>query len=88
MRNEYHEKFPGNSGESCCDVYNRVIPYFNTYILPHLKAGKSVLVSSHGFVIRSLIKFLDRMSDDEFNLQMKLEKTDPPNCLLLAPTGN
>ncbi|KAF1333755.1 hypothetical protein FI667_g2435, partial [Globisporangium splendens] len=87
IRNDYTTKFPGVNGESCADVAARAIPFFDDFILPHLKVGRNVLVSSHGFVIRTLIKHLDNMDDAEFNEQMKLEKSAPERCLLLAPTG-
>ena len=87
IRNDYYTRFPGKNGESCEDIHNRTIPFFTSFILPHLAAGRNVLISSHGFVIRTLIKYLDGMDADEFNEQMKLEKTAPDKCLLLAPTG-
>lgn len=87
IRNDFYTKFPGANGESCADIHERTIPFFDAFILPHLAAGRNVLVSSHGFVIRTLIKHLDGMDADEFNAQMKLEKTAPERCLLLAPTG-
>lgn len=87
IRNDYTTKFPGVNGESCADIHERTIPFFNEFIVPHLKDGRNVLVSTHGFVIRTLIKYLDKMTDNEFNEQMKLEKTAPGRCLLLAPTG-
>eukprot|EP00644_Phytophthora_capsici_P011102 jgi/Phyca11/545468/estExt2_Genewise1Plus.C_PHYCAscaffold_180098 len=87
IRNDYYTRFPGENGESCEDIHNRTIPFFNSFILPHLAEGRNVLVSSHGFVIRTLIKYLDGMDAQEFNDQMKLEKTAPDKCLLLAPTG-
>jgi 2,3-bisphosphoglycerate-dependent phosphoglycerate mutase len=87
IRNDYFTRFPGENGESCEDIHNRTIPFFTSFILPHLAAGRNVLVSSHGFVIRTLIKYLDDMDAKEFNDQMKLEKTAPDKCLLLAPTG-
>ncbi|KAL4154842.1 hypothetical protein PRNP1_006956 [Phytophthora ramorum] len=87
IRNDYYTRFPGENGESCADIHNRTIPFFNSFILPHLAAGRNVLVSSHGFVIRTLIKYLDGMDAKEFNDQMKLEKSAPDKCLLLAPTG-
>ncbi|GLD93403.1 hypothetical protein PINS_up001995 [Pythium insidiosum] len=87
IRNDYRTKFPGVNGESCADIHERTIPFFNEFIVPHLREGRNVLVSTHGFVIRTLIKHLDKMSEHEFNEQMKLEKTAPDRCLLLAPTG-
>uniref|UniRef100_A0AAV1UMY1 phosphoglycerate mutase (2,3-diphosphoglycerate-dependent) n=1 Tax=Peronospora matthiolae TaxID=2874970 RepID=A0AAV1UMY1_9STRA len=87
IRNDFYTRFPGTNGESCEDIHNRTIPFFNSFIMPHLAAGRNVLVSSHGFVIRTLIKYLDGMDATEFNEQMTLEKTAPDKCLLLAPTG-
>lgn len=87
IRNDYYTRFPGENGESCEDIYNRTIPFFNSFILPHLAAGRNVLVSSHGFVIRTIIKYLDGMDAIDFNEQMKLEKSAPDKCSLLAPTG-
>ena len=87
IRNDFYTRFPGKNGESCEDIHNRTIPFFNSFIMPHLAAGRNVLVSSHGFVIRTLIKYLDGMDAKEFNEQMTLEKTAPDKCLLLAPTG-
>ena len=65
MRNEFSSRFPGPDGESTEDVYNRVVPYFNTNILPLLKAGQNVLLCSHGFAIRALVKYMDQMTDEE-----------------------
>ncbi|TMW55846.1 hypothetical protein Poli38472_008494 [Pythium oligandrum] len=87
IRNDFNTKFPGANGESCADIHERTIPFFNEFIVPHLKEGRNVLVSTHGFVIRTLIKYLDKMTEHEFNEQMKLEKSAPERCLLLAPTG-
>mmetsp|Transcript_6668 Transcript_6668/g.12313 ORF Transcript_6668/g.12313 Transcript_6668/m.12313 type:complete len:297 (-) Transcript_6668:216-1106(-) len=87
VRNDFTTKFPGEHGESTEDVFNRVVPYYEQNIQPLLEQGKNVLVCSHGFAIRALIKYLDSMSVKEFNVQMKKEKTDPENCTLLAATG-
>ena len=87
IRNDFQVPFPGKSGESSKDVYNRVIPYFTKNILPHLAAGRNVLVSSHGFALRTLIKHLDDMDEREWDGQMSIEKSNPKKCKLLAPTG-
>ena len=39
-------------------------------ILPHVCEGKNVLVAAHGNSLRSLIKFLDNISDEDI---VKLE---------------
>lgn len=50
--------------ESLKDVYNRSIPYFKKNIIPELKKGKNVIISAHGNSLRSIIKFIDDISDD------------------------
>lgn len=55
--------FPIPGGESLKDVYQRVTPYYQEYILPELKQGKNVLVSAHGNSLRALVKFLDNIPD-------------------------
>ncbi|KAF0739545.1 hypothetical protein Ae201684_004727 [Aphanomyces euteiches] len=87
IRNDYRLKFPGLKGESCADIEARAWPFFQEFILPHLRAGKNVLVSTHGFVIRTFIKMLEAMDDATYVSQMALEKSQPGNCRLLAPTG-
>ena len=87
IRNDFYTPFPGKKGESSYDTYRRVVDYFQEFIVPHLASGRNVLVSSHGFAIRTLIKYLDKMSDEEWNAQMSIEKTNPVECRLLAPTG-
>ncbi|OQR96444.1 2,3-bisphosphoglycerate-dependent phosphoglycerate mutase [Achlya hypogyna] len=87
VRNEFNRKFPGNKGESCADIEARVMPFFRAFIEPQLAAGKNVLVSTHGFVLRTIMKSLEAMDEDIFNAQMKLEKSNPSECRLLAPTG-
>ena len=78
-------RFPGNDSkykdvplrdlpltESLYDVYKRVIPYYEDYILPVMKSGKRVLICSHGNSFRALIKYLDNISDiDIENLEVK-----------------
>jgi 2,3-bisphosphoglycerate-dependent phosphoglycerate mutase len=47
------------------DTVARVIPYWNDEIAPSIRAGKSIVVSAHGNSLRALIKYLDKMSDEE-----------------------
>jgi len=51
-------------GECLKDNVERVLPLWNESIAPALKAGKRVLIVAHGNSIRSLIKYLDQMSDE------------------------
>lgn len=85
FRNDFDAAFP--QGESCADVSDRVIPYLETHILPHVKVGRNVLVAAHGFTLRTIIKYLEQMDRETWQVQMGLEKTHPSECRLLAPTG-
>lgn len=51
-------------GECLQDNVQRVLPLWNESIAPALKANKRVLLVAHGNSIRSLIKYLDQMSDE------------------------
>lgn len=47
------------------DTYERCIPYWHDTIAPVIKSGKRVLIAAHGNSMRALIKFLDKISDEE-----------------------
>jgi 2,3-bisphosphoglycerate-dependent phosphoglycerate mutase len=51
--------------ESLKDTIARVLPYWESAIVPELKAGKTVLISAHGNSLRALVKHLSGISDDE-----------------------
>ncbi len=53
------------NGESLEDTAARVLPYWETHILPELKAGKNVLVAAHGNSLRALVMKLDNLSQQE-----------------------
>jgi 2,3-bisphosphoglycerate-dependent phosphoglycerate mutase len=52
-------------GESLEMTAARSIPYFKEKIVPFLEQGKNVLVSAHGNSLRSIIMFLDHLSQEE-----------------------
>ena len=56
---------PISNGETLKDVYNRVVPYYESKILTKLKGGKNVLISAHGNSLRALVKYLDGLSDSD-----------------------
>ncbi|CAN1210813.1 hypothetical protein TUMEXPCC7403_11485 [Tumidithrix helvetica PCC 7403] len=59
------------SGESLEDTLKRSVPYFRDRILTHLKQGDNVLVAAHGNSLRSIIKELDGLSNEEvINLEL------------------
>ncbi len=63
--------YPIPKGKTLKDVYNRVVPYYQSDILPKLKEGKNVLVVAHGNSLRALVKYLENISDhDVENLEI------------------
>jgi 2,3-bisphosphoglycerate-dependent phosphoglycerate mutase len=52
-------------GESLQDVYDRTIPYFEKKIIPLLKQDQNVIVSAHGNSLRSIIKYIENISDEK-----------------------
>ena len=47
------------------DVVTRMIPYWESSIIPDLKSGQTVLVTAHGNSLRALVKHLDGISDED-----------------------
>ena len=47
------------------DVIARFLPYWESAIVPDLKAGQTVLVAAHGNSLRALVKHLDQISDED-----------------------
>jgi 2,3-bisphosphoglycerate-dependent phosphoglycerate mutase len=63
------ERYNGIDGEiprteSLAIVIDRMLPYWQSDIIPDLKAGHTVLVTAHGNSLRALVKHLDGISDD------------------------
>lgn len=56
--------YPIPNGESLKMVYERSVPFFLNKILPLLKEGKNVLVVAHGNSIRSIMKYIENISDE------------------------
>jgi 2,3-bisphosphoglycerate-dependent phosphoglycerate mutase len=57
--------------ESLKDTLTRVLPFWESRIVPELRANKNVLVVAHGNSLRALVKMLDMMSESdivEFNI--------------------
>jgi len=46
------------------DVIERMLPYWESAIVPDLRAGKTVLVAAHGNSLRGIVKHLDTISDE------------------------
>jgi len=49
--------------ESLKDTIARVLPYWESAIVPELEEGKTVLISAHGNSLRALVKHLSGISD-------------------------
>ncbi len=62
-RRSYSTRPPG--GESLEDTKERVIPYFQNCIIPHLKQRETVLVAAHGNSLRAVIMELEHLSPKE-----------------------
>jgi len=51
--------------ESLKDTIARVLPYWESRIVPELQAGRRVLISAHGNSLRALVKHLSNIPDAE-----------------------
>jgi 2,3-bisphosphoglycerate-dependent phosphoglycerate mutase len=47
------------------DVVDRLLPYWETKIVPDLRSGRTVLVAAHGNSLRALVKHLDSISETD-----------------------
>ena len=83
-RRSYEMGPPG--GETLKETGERVIPYFKEKINPLILKGKNILIAAHGNSLRSLIKFLDNVSDEDI---VKLEiPTGAPIHYIFNEDGN
>ena len=51
--------------ESLKLTIQRVLPYWEVEIAPAILEGKKILISAHGNSLRALVKYLDKISDEE-----------------------
>ncbi len=51
--------------ESLETTLARVVPYWETNIVPQIKAGKRVVIAAHGNSLRALVKHLDNIPETE-----------------------
>jgi len=58
---------PIPNGETLKTVYERVVPYYKKNILPQLLEGKNILIVSHGNGIRSLVKYVESIDDQDID---------------------
>ena len=53
------------NSESLKDTYNRLFPLFTKKILKQVKLGRKILIVAHGNSLRAVVKYLDKIPDDE-----------------------
>ena len=76
---------PPPDGESLKDTADRVLPYFETEIMPKVISGSSILITAHGNSLRALIMKLDSISPEDI---VKLEiPTGAPIQYEFTPDG-
>jgi 2,3-bisphosphoglycerate-dependent phosphoglycerate mutase len=85
------------AGESLKDTLSRVLPYWESRIVPELRADKTVLIVAHGNSLRALVKMLDMMSETDivdFNIPTGIpilyeldEQLQPVSRRFLADPG-
>jgi 2,3-bisphosphoglycerate-dependent phosphoglycerate mutase len=66
----HDERYIGIDGEiprteSLKIVIDRMLPYWESDIVPSLASGQTVLVTAHGNSLRALVKHLDGISDED-----------------------
>ncbi|MFZ7112019.1 MAG: 2,3-diphosphoglycerate-dependent phosphoglycerate mutase [Desulfatiglandales bacterium] len=72
------ERYPGNDPrykeldtkeipltECLKDTVERFLPYWHGVVTPVIRSGKRVVLSAHGNSLRALIKYLDKVSDED-----------------------
>jgi 2,3-bisphosphoglycerate-dependent phosphoglycerate mutase len=57
------DKFP--KSEALKQTVERVVPYFQTEIMPKILSGRRILIAAHGNSLRALVKYLDSISDED-----------------------
>ncbi len=67
---------PPPNGESLKDTAARVIPYFESEIIPKLKAGKNIVIAAHGNSLRALIMYLEKMTPEQI-LEFEIGTAQP-----------
>ena len=47
------------------DTVARVVPYWEERISPLIKSGNKIIIAAHGNSLRAMVKYLDKIQDDE-----------------------
>mmetsp|Transcript_14547 Transcript_14547/g.26340 ORF Transcript_14547/g.26340 Transcript_14547/m.26340 type:complete len:373 (-) Transcript_14547:136-1254(-) len=59
------DQLEASRAESLKDCAQRIMPFFNSVIIPSLQSGNKCLVVSHANTIRTLIKHIDNISNED-----------------------
>ena len=62
-RRSYDVRPPG--GESLKDTAERVLPYYEQTIKPHVLAGETILIAAHGNSLRALVMELEQLTKEQ-----------------------
>lgn len=73
-RRSYDVPPPG--GESLKNTYDRVVPYFKEKVLTQLESGKNILIAAHGNSLRSLVKYIENISEENI-LKFEIATGEP-----------
>lgn len=73
-RRSYDKVPPG--GESLKHVYQRAVPLFKKEVMPHLINSKNVIISAHGNTLRTIIKHIEDISDEDI-AHLELPTAEP-----------
>ena len=67
---------PPPGGESLKNTAERVLPYFESKILPEVIKGKNILIAAHGNSLRALVMKLEDINPDEI-VKLEIATGDP-----------
>lgn len=59
------EQLDASRAESLKDCADRINPFFQSVVIPSLKSGNKCMIVSHANTIRTLIKQIDGISDED-----------------------
>ncbi len=51
--------------ENLSETMDRVLPFWNEFIVPHMRRDQKVIVCAHGNSLRALIQYIDHLTDNE-----------------------
>ncbi len=80
-RRSYDVPPPG--GESLKDTAERVLPYYDSRIKPHVLQGETILIAAHGNSLRALVMQLEQLTREQV-----LELNIPTGAPLLYELDN